>query len=330
VGTYSTPQTFTTLNNGVCPSPTNVTVSNVGAFGATITWDSLAGVTSWKVQVIPTGTTSTSYTISTKKTYNAINLLPSTGYTVNVTANCPSNVSSGTTSATFSTTVATVCPDLNEPNNVTVNATPLTVGVAASGAIDVSTDVDYFSFSNTIAEPNLKVTLSNLPKDYDLKLYNAAGLQVGSGMMGGTTNEVIKLANPAVGTYYIKVYGFSTNATPYACYSIKAEVSNTPFPLANGNGGSNGNNNVDNVLEFKVFPNPVRDEATVSFNEKVQGAIRVNIIDLTGRIVKNYNWNVSAADSRFNIDFSDLQNGIYMLSCNNGVEQKTARIVVTK
>jgi hypothetical protein len=331
---FSAPQTFTTLPAGVCGAPTNVTVTNIGSFGARVSWDSIPNVTYWKVQVIPTGTASTSFFTSYKKSYIVSNLTPNTNYTANVTAVCASNVSSGTTSTTFSTTVATVCPDLNEPNDVTTAATPLTVGVAASGAIDVITDSDFFSFSNTATEPHLKVTLTNLPKDYDLKLFNAAGVQVGYSLAGGTNNEVIKIANAPVGTYYAKVFGFgSTGFTPYACYSIKAEIAAIPFTFApNGNGGSKAiaTSTENNILAFDVFPNPVRDEATVNFNEHVNGAMQVNIMDITGRIVKHYDWNVSAAETRFNVDLSELQNGLYLMTCNNGVQQKTAKIVVNK
>jgi hypothetical protein len=303
----------------------------VNSFGATITWDSVPGVNYWRVQIAPAGTATTTFFTSYKASYIAINLLPSTAYSVNVTAVCPVTVYSNPGTTTFTTPLATVCPDANEPNNAIAAATPLTIGVIKTGTIETATDVDYFSFTNTAAEPNLKVTLSNLPKDYDLRLYNAAGVQVGSSMMGGTNNDIIKLANPAVGTYYAHVFGFASAFTPYSCYNIKAELSATPFPLAGGNGG--GSNDVttsESVLEYRVFPNPVHDDATIEFGAKMQGAARVNIIDLTGRIVKNYDMNVSAEAARFNLDLSDLQNGLYIMNVRSGAEQKSTKLMINK
>ncbi len=332
VSAYSTPQTFTTLSVGACNEPTNVIATAVTSFGATISWDSVPGVNYWRVQVAPAGTATTTFFTSYKKSYTAANLLPSTAYSVNVTAVCPVNVYSSPGSTTFSTSVASVCLDANEPNNAIAAATPLSIATPLTGTIEVLGDVDYFSFTNTVAEPNLKVTLFNLPKDYDLKLYNAAGAQVGSSIMGGVNNDVIKLANPAVGTYYAHVYGFASNFTPYSCYSIKAELSATPFPLAGGNGGGSNNEvtSTESVLEYRVFPNPVQQDATLVFGARMQGAARVNISDLTGRIVKNYDMNVSGEESRFQLDLSDLQNGMYIMSVRSGAEQKSTKLMINK
>jgi hypothetical protein len=331
VSAYSTPQTFTTLATGACNAPTNVVASGVNSFGATITWDSVPGVNYWRIQIAPVGTATTTFFTTYKASYLATNLLPSTAYSVNVTAVCPVTVYSNPGTTTFTTPLATVCPDANEPNNAIAAATPLTIGVIKTGTIETATDVDYFSFTNTAAEPNLKVTLSNLPKDYDLRLYNAAGVQVGSSMMGGTNNDIIKLANPAVGTYYAHVFGFASAFTPYSCYNIKAELSATPFPLAGGNGGSNNEvASSESVLEYRVFPNPVQQEATLVFGAKMQGAARVNISDLTGRIVKNYDMNVSGEESRFQLDLSDLQNGMYIMSVRSGAEQKSTKLMINK
>jgi hypothetical protein len=288
-------------------------------------------VSYWRVQIAPAGTATTTYYTSYKASYIATNLLPSTAYSANVTAVCPVTVYSNPSALAFTTPIATVCPDANEPNNAITAATPLVIGTPATGTIETATDVDYFSFSNTVAEPHLKVTLYNLPKDYDLKLYNAAGTQVGISLLGGTTNDVIKLANPAVGTYYAHVYGFANAFTPYSCYSIKAELSPTPFPLVGGNGGgSNDLTTSESVLEYRVFPNPVHDEATIEFGAKMQGAARVNIIDLTGRIIKNYDMNVSAEAARFNLDLSDLQNGLYIMNVRSGAEQKSTKLMINK
>ncbi len=330
---YSAPQTFTTLPVGACNAPTNVTVSNITAFTAKVSWDSVPGVTYWRVQAVPTGTVSTTYSISYKKSFAIPNLNPGVTYDVNVTAVCPVNVYSSPGSTTFSTGAAIPCPDANEPNNSLATATPLTVGTPTSGSLEVAGDMDYFSFSNTTTEPNMKVTLTNLPKDYDMRVYNSAGVVVGSSMKVQTQDEVIKLNNLPVGTYTAQVFGFASAFTPYACYSIKAELGSTPFTLANPNGGGgNGNHTVSSVtaMEFSVFPNPLQTEATVDFSAKTQGKVHIAIADLTGRIVKSYDITVSAAETRFNFDLSELQNGMYLMNINDGISQKSAKLVVNK
>jgi hypothetical protein len=333
VSAYSAPQTFTTLQAGPCNAPTNVAVNSITAFTANVTWDSVPGVTYWKVQVVPTGTISTAFSISYNKTFKVSNLLPGTAYDVNVTAVCPVSVNSSPGSTTFSTPQAVVCPDNNEPNNAIATATPLTVGTYSTGAISVAGDLDYFSFATTGNEPNMKITLTNLPKDYDLKIYNSTGTQVGYSLKGSTMDEIIKLNGLPVGTYYAHVFGFANAFTPYVCYSIKAEISSAPFTLAptGGNNSSNSLNSDESArISFNVFPNPVQNEATIDFSAKMQGKVNVAIMDLVGRTIKTYDFNVSAADTRFNVDLSELQNGMYMMNVNNGTNQKSAKLVVNK
>lgn len=324
---FSTPQTFTTLQVGPCNTPTNVAATNITAFTAKITWDSVPGVTYWRVQVIPAGTSSTTYTTSTKASYIASNLNPTTTYDINVTAVCPTNILSSPGTASFTTAAAVLCPDLNEPNNAISNATPLTVGTPTAGSIEVTGDNDYFSFSNTATEPNIKVSLTNLPKDYDMRVYNSAGTIVGSSMKVQTNDEVIKLANMPVGTYYVQVFGFAGAFTPYACYSVKAEIANIPFILGANNNGDITNNNATE-LRFNVFPNPVRSQATVRFDETVRGDVNVKISDITGRIVTSYQWNVSASNPMFEIDLDNIENGIYLLNVQQDKVQKTTKLVV--
>lgn len=325
---YSTPQSFTTLQAGACNAPTNVAATNITSFTAKITWDSVPGVNYWRVQVVPTGGTSTSFYTTFKASYVVANLNPGTSYNVNVTAMCPANVLSSVSSTTFSTAVATVCPDVNEPNNTTINATPLTVGTATSGAIDVTGDNDYFSFSNTATEPNMKITLTNLPKDYDLKIFNSAGTMVGSGMKAQTNDEVIKLPNMPVGTYYAQVYGFAGAFTPYACYSIKAEIANVPFTLGADKNTDFTNNDNTTELRYSVFPNPVQSQATVRFDEAVRGDVTVKVSDIMGRIVRSYQWNVSASNPMFEVDLNTIENGIYFLNVQQDKVQKTTKLVV--
>lgn len=323
---YSAPQSFTTLQAGPCNAPTNVTATNVTAFTADITWSATTGVSYWKIQNVIAGQTSTSFFSSNTNTYKISNLNPATNYTVNVTAVCPVNVSSGTTSADYTTTTAVACVDANEPNNSIAAATAIVAGSSNSGSIETLGDLDYFSFSNTAAEPNIKVTLSNLPKDYDLRLYNSAGTIVGTSMKGNVLDEVIKLANAPVGTYYAQVFGFANNFTPYACYSIKAEIASIPFTFGNSNEPTAS---ASSVLEFNIFPNPVRDELNIDFSAKTQGNAQIRILDLTGRIVKNYQINTTDSP-RFNINTNDLENGMYFINVNNGLTQKSNRIIVNR
>ena len=58
--------------------------------------------------------------------------------------------------------------------------------------------------------------------DYDLKIYNSSGTQIGSGT-STTANETVTLNNQAAGTYYVYIYGYN-GANSATCYTITATV----------------------------------------------------------------------------------------------------------
>lgn len=54
------------------------------------------------------------------------------------------------------------------------------------GVISSTTDKDWFKFTTTSAQPKVRIDLTNLPADYDLKLYKGSTL-LGTSQNGGTT-----------------------------------------------------------------------------------------------------------------------------------------------
>ena len=102
-GTWSMPRTFTTLTS--CPTPTNLAVSTVNAYDATVTWNPGYNETSWELICVPAGTPMSSGTTEypTSTTYTLTNLLSNTAYDVYVRANCGNAYSYWTAATTFRT-----------------------------------------------------------------------------------------------------------------------------------------------------------------------------------------------------------------------------------
>ncbi|MEG0772844.1 M4 family metallopeptidase [Clostridium sp.] len=113
---------------------------------------------------------------------------------------------------------ATSQSDTYEPNN-TMSAA---VGVLANGTtyssyIYSSSDLDYYYF-NATAGRTITVSLTNLPKDYDVYLINSAGTIVARSENGSTTSESISYYTSTSGKYYVKVSGYAgaySTTTPY-------------------------------------------------------------------------------------------------------------------
>ncbi|MBL4931964.1 M4 family metallopeptidase [Clostridium paridis] len=102
--------------------------------------------------------------------------------------------------------------DPYEPNDSIVTAYPINMGTSYNSYISTSSDEDYYKFNvNTVG--NIRISMANLPQDYDLELYDANGSLVGYSTGSGTANEVINYNATNTGTYYIHVYSYSGYST---------------------------------------------------------------------------------------------------------------------
>ena len=66
-------------------------------------------------------------------------------------------------SAGISSGGPTICSESFEPNDSKSEAAPISTETDILSQISTPKDVDWFSFSNSAAAPNIKVTLTNLP-----------------------------------------------------------------------------------------------------------------------------------------------------------------------
>jgi len=112
--------------------------------------------------------------------------------------------------------------DTYESNNSTSAAYgPITSGTVYNSYIYSGTDADFYYF-NTTAAGTITLSLSNLPKDYDLYLLNSAGTTVAKSENGSTSSESISYSSTAAGKYYVKVMGYSGAYSTSTAYALKA------------------------------------------------------------------------------------------------------------
>ncbi|MTI49670.1 M4 family metallopeptidase [Sporosalibacterium faouarense] len=108
--------------------------------------------------------------------------------------------------------------DTFEPNDSFSQAYgSLASGNVYESYIYTSSDDDYY-YVNMSSTGNLSISLTNLPGDYDLYLYNASGTRLARSWNGGTTSESISYNITSPGNYYIIVTGYNgahSTSTPY-------------------------------------------------------------------------------------------------------------------
>ncbi|MEI6577171.1 MAG: pre-peptidase C-terminal domain-containing protein [Bacteroidota bacterium] len=112
--------------------------------------------------------------------------------------------------------------------------------------------MNFMDYSNTGSQKKIKITLTNLVADYDLSLYKSNGSLVSTSQNGGSTSESIVYNNGAVGTYYIKVYGYNGIFNASNCYTLRASIQGNNFKGMDPDWSSE----TDTPMGMTLFPNP--------------------------------------------------------------------------
>ncbi|MDA3928364.1 MAG: T9SS type A sorting domain-containing protein, partial [Prolixibacteraceae bacterium] len=90
--------------------------------------------------------------------------------------------------------------------------------------------------------------------------------------------------------------------------------------------------NTLDVSNFKVFPNPANSNATVTFmlNETING--KISLVDLAGRErqVLQPQTTLSSGNHRFDLDVSDVPEGIYLITLYSDKGIQTQRFIISR
>ncbi|MEY4903495.1 MAG: hypothetical protein RLZZ292_1310 [Bacteroidota bacterium] len=317
---FSTAASFTTNTATVaCAVPTSLVSSAITTSGATLGWAAVPGAVSYKLQYKKTANTSwTTITGITTNTYALTGLVGATSYDFKVATVC-TTTSAYSTAVSFTTSTPVVCSDIYESNNGLSSAKAITVGTTISAAIGTSTDLDYFSFSNTAAKPKIKITLTSA-LDYDIRLYNSAGTQLVF-QTTASNPEVLIYNTTTVGTYKFRIEGYNGAYSASDCYTVLVETS-----AANFKGMANNNMNDEiaelNDADVSIFPNPTTGELNIVTTEgKVNREAQVLLFNSIGQRVHQQTY---GEDQRLTLHLNDFQNGVYILQVRteNGVVSK--------
>ena len=325
-GNYVAAQ-FTT--NVVCNAPSGLSTSAITSSSATVSWSTVSGAANYDVdyKLTTTQTWTSAATATTSTSVNITNLNPSTTYDWRVRSNCGASGSSGYSAGQFTTTAIVTCPDQYEPNNTLATAASIPVGTDLNAQIATASDIDFYSFSTTRSQKNLKVTLTNLPANYDLTLYNNNGAQLAISAQAGTAAETVVYNNYKRATYKVKVAGASGAYSSTQCYTLKVVLSNTTF-IANTADESNNINVVRGGL--KLYPVPASNAITVSFDAYGKGTADIIILNQLGQQVLFKKVLVNDGTNFNTIDVSVLKSGVYTLKVNNGKEIQTIKMIISK
>jgi Pregnancy-associated plasma protein-A/Secretion system C-terminal sorting domain/Fibronectin type III domain len=326
-------------STATCGAVTGQNASAISATGATLGWTAVSGATSynlrWKTSASSTYTNATGLTTNS---YALSGLTASTSYDFGIQAIC------GATSGVFAGNTTFIsagagggggnCAEQYEPNNTRNTAYANTpIGTEFTAQIASATDVDWYKFANTSALRRIKVDLTTLPLDYDLKLYRSSTV-VGTSQNTGTTDEVIILNTTTVSNAYSAyVYGYNGIFSSTLCYSLKVTLSATNFRSDGSTDGATEELELPVVFEnagFGLFPNPATERVNVEIPMSNEADVQVNLIDPAGKLLISSNKTLTKTNNRVELDLSNLTTGVYFVQVRNGEMVKTRKLVVQK
>lgn len=302
------------VDPSACNPPSGLAATNITATSATLSWSPATNANNYTVEYkLASASTWTSQTVS--NTNLALSSLVSASpYQARVRSNCNSGPSAFSGTISFSTLSTSSCTDNYESNNSKSAAKNIALSSDITAKISSATDLDWYKFNNTTAQRNIRVTMTNVPADYDMRLYRGNS-QVGISQNDGTNDEQIVYNNtrPAT-TYYVQVYGYNGAFDNSLCYNLYSEISGSGFK-------SQGDE--DNFLnavedEFLVFPNPTSGEVTmlVPFGKHATGTIQ--ILDLTGKTMYRQTVEGDRSVKTYQVDVSAFSSGMYLITFTSG------------
>ena len=204
-----------------------------------------------------------------------------------------------TIKATASVVTSCISAYDNSTNGTTAGAAVIPFNTNITGLISPSADIDNYKFTITTGG-TITLTLTTLPGDYDLKLLNSAGTQVGISQNGSTTSETISYT-AAAGVYYAQAYGYNGANSATSCYTLKVALGTATRPG-------------DNIPVYSskkvlsVYPNPVQDKLNINLTG-FDGVSEIKVYDVNGRQVAAQR--TAQVNSQMNI--SKLAKGMYLV-----------------
>ena len=293
-------------SSSTCGTPTSLTTSNPTTNSVTVAWTSVYAANSYTLQYKPSNSSTWASVSVSSLSYNLTGLLAGTSYNIQVRAECGTNSGNFISSSFTTSSQSSTCTDNYEANNSSSKAKLIPVNTSITGLISTSTDKDWFTFSNTTATPNIRIDLTNLPANYNVRLYTSGGAQVGTSENLGTTSEVIIYNTTTIASWKIQVFGSGGAFNATSCYNLLVSLSNNNFR-------EEVQISDEEFVDFSVFPNPVENSIKINFKTNKIENYEIFIIDNIGRNVFTQKYVSNTGVNQIEIDMSDISYGLYNL-----------------
>ena len=203
-------------------------------------------------------------------------------------------------------------------HNTFATAVAIPFATDVHGTISSGKDSDFYKFTIT-TKGTASVSLTNLPANYDMYIYNNAHTQIAVSKKAGTTSELINRSF-AKGNFYIKVVGRSKKMFDSVnCYTLNVTLATSTKNAENSKLSAPVTKN-----SITVFPNPAASVLNINV-PKYQAGMTITVSDMYGKTVLLQK--LSSAQLQLNL--SAILPGTYLLNVLNkdGSVSETSKFV---
>lgn len=86
--------------------------------------------------------------------------------------------------------------------------------------------------------------------------------------------------------------------------------------------------NLASIKNFGIYPNPAKDEITISLDALNNQSTDIIINDIVGKKIKQIKTNLIVGENKFNVNTSELSKGIYLVTIKSGNSSETKKLVI--
>ncbi|MBX7240964.1 MAG: C10 family peptidase [Bacteroidia bacterium] len=315
--------TVTVKGNGVVRTIT-VTQKGQVAFTSVSTFYPGTYGAKYSFSITSTGT----FTVSDNASWITLNTLSGSSASTSVTFTTTSN----TTGAVRNGTITLTGP-CGETRNITIsqsyltNSCPTVSGVTLTNATQTSLTVNYPVASGATF---YRIYAKKSTESVWTWRGSWAGTSVSlTGLSANTTYNVrVEAACSSTTTGNVSVIVSTTTPSSPNVRTMEEDE----LYVANGEGLAD-DNQVDvwvNAVDFKAYPNPARDNVTLSLNIAESRNVTWTMLNLNGQIIAQQAENAEAGEFSRTISLENYPAGLYILTVKSGDELYSEKIQVVK
>lgn len=324
---FTNPYTFSTTDVPLpCNNPDSLYANVLSPFSAQIGWRSAPYALNYIVRY--KAFSNINWIEDTVSTLNIsiADLIPTTTYEFQVQTQCANGISIWSNLFSFITPAVPIpCSNSFEPNNKRSSTSPLiAVNTTIGTMIATGNDKDYFRITTTSAQPKLRVTMSNLPADYDIRLLNANGNQIGISENAGTQTEEIVFNGTTGASYFIFVYPSSnTQFSSSTCYHLTTLTSANNYRV-NESYPTTGKGNLSDDERITIT-----EDLKVMYDAELNDPVQINLLSIQGQRLNGFSViATSAGKNTMFLPEMRLSSGIYFVEVITPESRKVEKFII--